>query len=83
MAIEPYLLFPRILSIIHINHSTQPPVSSSRKLGDPESFRRKKTRPVDYVITCIPSPRAPRTFLEGVWGGFRVSKYLLSRYLEP
>ena len=28
-------------------------------------------------------PRAPSTFLEGVWGGFRGSKYLLRRYLEP
>ena len=33
-----------------------------------------------YIIIC---PRAPRTFLEGVWGGFRGSKYLLRRYLEP
>ena len=31
----------------------------------------------------IMNPRAPRTFLEGVWGGFRGSKYLLRRYLEP
>ena len=28
-------------------------------------------------------PRAPSTFAEGVWGGFRGSKYLLRRYLEP
>ena len=28
------------------------------------------------------NPRAPSTFLEGVWGGFRGSKYVLRRHLE-
>ena len=29
------------------------------------------------------NPRAPSTFSEGVWGGFRGSRYLLRRYLAP
>ena len=34
-------------------------------------------------LSAFIDPRAPNTFSEGVWGGFRGSKYLLRRSSEP
>ena len=56
----------------------------------PTEWVRPSTAEVYLRIYCNSNkfkaysiPRAPSTFYEGVRGGFRGSKYLLRRYLEP